>query len=349
MTLITALLVFLVSAAVTWFAGVVLAKSTSTIDSRFKLGDAFGGMILLGIVGSLTELAVTYAAAQAGNMAVIIGNITGGVAMKTFLIPIFDVTVRGKRPLSYLAGSAMLSFEVSCAIGLALLAVAGSFISPQSNLFYMNPMSLALVAGLLFSIWVINRVRKNPLLASVPADANPGRLHHERRAVENHPFFAGKSNMHVIVVFLLAAVAVLLAGFGLEQSGTMIADAVGMSSGFFAATVIAFMSVLPELSTGVESIMIADHQLAISDIIGGNIFILLLFPIADLITGQPILSYLEPDDTFLLLLGAVMMGVYAFTFRSSRFRPSTRRARLGWDSILVLILYLAGLIWLFWF
>jgi len=44
---------FTVSGLVTWGAGVTLTKTTDTFDHRFKIGDALGGLIILGIAGSL--------------------------------------------------------------------------------------------------------------------------------------------------------------------------------------------------------------------------------------------------------------------------------------------------------
>ena len=49
---------FVGSGAITWAAGIALTKTTDTLDHRFKIGDAIGGLVLLGIAGSLPEIAV---------------------------------------------------------------------------------------------------------------------------------------------------------------------------------------------------------------------------------------------------------------------------------------------------
>ena len=45
--------VFAAGAAATWIAGVFLSRATDALDERWHLGEAFGGMILLAISGSL--------------------------------------------------------------------------------------------------------------------------------------------------------------------------------------------------------------------------------------------------------------------------------------------------------
>ena len=47
------ILVFAAGAAATWIAGVFLSRATDALDERWHLGEAFGGMILLAISGSL--------------------------------------------------------------------------------------------------------------------------------------------------------------------------------------------------------------------------------------------------------------------------------------------------------
>jgi len=50
--------VFAAGAGATWAAGIYLSRSTDVLDERFKLGEAFGGMILLAISGTLPEIAI---------------------------------------------------------------------------------------------------------------------------------------------------------------------------------------------------------------------------------------------------------------------------------------------------
>jgi cation:H+ antiporter len=44
--------IFLAAGAATWVAGLYLSRATDVLDDRFHLGEAVGGMLLLGLAGS---------------------------------------------------------------------------------------------------------------------------------------------------------------------------------------------------------------------------------------------------------------------------------------------------------
>jgi len=342
LSILSLLAIFIAAGAVTWLAGISLTKTTSTLDTRFKIGDALGGLILLGVSGSLPELAITFSAARNGHIPIIIGTLLGGLALQTLIIVIFDFFVKGKRPLSYLAGSINMSLETIFAIVLTVLAVIATLIPEQYNFLKINPLSFVIVIAWLVGLFLINKSRNISKFNKISAiEAAPGRKHHERRAVENHPFYAKKKNWQVIFIFLIACIATLIAGVILEESGSALATQLGIGSGLFAATALALVSSLPEISTGLESIFIGDNQLAISDIMGGNAFMLTIFLLADIIAQRPVLSYTGKLDLLFAIVSIGMMSTYAISFVK---KSKNRYLRLGFDSIIVLLLYAFGLI-----
>jgi cation:H+ antiporter len=333
--------IFLAAAGVTWFAGIQLAKCTDSLDTRLKLGDALGGMVLLGIAGTLPEIAVCYAAARAGEVQVILGNLLGGLAIHGLLVTIFDAASSPKRPLSYLAGTIMLSIETLFAIVIALLALAGAYLPAARAIFHVNPLSVVILAAWIGGLLLINKLRVHPRYNETAEDQAPGRKHHERRAVENHPYFAQRPTSVVLGVFLACAAATLVAGFLLERSGTLLASHVGLGSGLFAATFLALATSLPEISIGLEAVRMGDYALVVADTMGGNAFMLVIFLLADLTAKQPVLSSAGRQDLGFGFLAVAMMGVYAISFV---VRPRRCFFRLGLDSILELVLYGVGLV-----
>jgi len=67
-------LVFALAGVATWVAG-ALSEATDVLDDRFALGEAVGGMLLLGLAGSLPELAITASAALGGHLSLAVGNL----------------------------------------------------------------------------------------------------------------------------------------------------------------------------------------------------------------------------------------------------------------------------------
>ena len=112
----------------------------------------------------------------------------------------------------------------------------------------------------------------------------------------------------------------------------------------FGATILAAATSLPELSTGLTSVRNGDYQLAISDIFGGTAFLPVLFLLATLISGQAVLPQAQASDVYLTAVAIVLTLAY---MAGLLFRPGRRIARMGVDSLTVLVVYavaVAGLV-----
>jgi len=104
--------------------------------------------------------------------------------------------------------------------------------------------------------------------------------------------------------------------------------------------VLAAATALPELSTGIASVKLADYQLAVSDIFGGNAFLPVLFLLANLLSGSAVLPQAQRTDIYLTALGIVLTVVYGWGLIT---RPHRQLLRMGMDSLTVLVLYAAGI------
>jgi cation:H+ antiporter len=82
-----------------------------------------------------------------------------------------------------------------------------------------------------------------------------------------------------------------------------------------------------------------DYQLAISDIFGGNAFLPVLFLLATLLSGRAVLPQAHTTDVYLTAVGILLTAVY---ITGLLFRPTRQVARMGIDSLVVLVLYALG-------
>jgi cation:H+ antiporter len=133
----------------------------------------------------------------------------------------------------------------------------------------------------------------------------------------------------------------LIGGVVLERSGERIAGHIGMTGVLFGATVLAAATSLPELSTGIASVRMGDYQLAFGDIFGGNAFLPVLFLVASVLSGSAVLPQAQETDIYLTALGALLTSVYIYGLI---FRPRRQVARMGVDSLAVLVLYVLGIV-----
>src|SRR2546423_8827205 len=89
--------IFAAAGAVVWIAGVYVSKTTDVLSSRFHLGEALGGAILLAIVTNLPEIAITASGALRNQLGIATGNILGGIAIPTVLPVILDPVAIAQR------------------------------------------------------------------------------------------------------------------------------------------------------------------------------------------------------------------------------------------------------------
>jgi cation:H+ antiporter len=327
--------IFLVAAAAIWVAGVQLSDQTDVLSERLHLGSALGGLILLAVATNLPEIAVA------------VGNILGGIAIQTVVLCVLDAFgPQGGRPLTYRAASLVLLLEGVLVVAILAVVVAGTQLSPDLIAFRVTP-----VAVLIPVIWVTGLLLLQRAGHSLPwhesgeaPDSQQRPRGHSQQKNEQEATAKGTSTAKAATIFGIAALVTLVAGVGLERSGDQIAGHLGLSGVLFGATILAAATSLPEVSTGLTSVRHGDDKLAVSDIFGGNAFLPVLFLPATLISGEAVLPQAQATDIYLTALGALLTLVFV---TGLLFRPQRRVARMGVDSLVVLLLYAVGVAGLF--
>ena len=339
--------IFATAAAAIWVAGVQLSDQTDVLSTRLHLGSALGGLILLAVATNLPEIAIVVSASVAGQVEVAVGNILGGIAIQTVVLCVLDAFgTTGDRPLTYRAASLVLLLEGVLVVAILSVVIAGTQLPAGLIAFRITP-----VAVLIPVLWVTGLLLLKRAGHALPwhesgeaPDSQPRPRGHSQQKNEQDATARGVSTARSATVFGVAAVVTLVAGFLLERSGDAISGHIGLSGVLFGATVLAAATSLPEVSTGLTSVRHGDYKLAASDIFGGNAFLPVLFLPAALITGKAVLPQAQSTDIYLTALGALLTLVYA---TGLLFRPRRRVARLGVDSLVVLVLYAAGVAGLF--
>jgi cation:H+ antiporter len=342
------LLIFVGAAAVIWIAGIQLSKTTDVLDARLHIGSALGGLIVLAIATNLPEIAITVTAAASGSVEVAVGNILGGIALQTVVIVVLDLfgtRSSSAKPLSYRAASLGLVVEALVVIGVLSIVVAGTQLPKDLDFLRFTPQAVLIAAAWLTGLFLVRRAGKHlpwQQEGSAP-DSSPHPSGHRRHRPDEHTR-PTRSTAKTAAIFVVAALATLVAGYALEQSGDAASTKIGLSGVLFGATVLALATSLPEISTGLQALRQGDDNLAISDIFGGNAFLPVLFLLAGLISGKAVLPQAQASDIYLTALAVLLTAVYAFGLL---FRPQRRVLGMGVDSLVVLVVYLVGVAGLF--
>ena len=327
--------VFALAGVATWIAGIFLSKATDVLDDRFGLGDAVGGMLLLGLAGSLPELAITCSAALSGHLSLAVGNLLGGIAMQTLVLVFLDATSKRKTPLTALVSDTSPLLESMLVIAVVTIALMGGFLPETTAVGPMSPASIAIVVFFLLGILGLNRARKRRAWA-VATDTPPP-------AVDAQNRFKASTTAVVLGLFGAASLITLFAGVMLEQTGNQLADDLGINGVVFGATILAAVTALPEISSGIAAVRLGQVGLAMSDIYGGNAMQLTFFLLADVLAGSPVLPTASAESLWLGAVGAVVTAIFAYGLL---VRHDDKVGLLGRDSILVLVTYLAAVCFL---
>ena len=160
--------VFLAASIVVWSGGVRLTIYVDRISTLTRLGQVFAGMLLLGCVTSLPEVANVITASSAGIPALAVNNLLGSAAINVFFLAIGDAVVRRDALTSIVASPATLMMSVLCM--LVLIAVAVAITTGDILLYGVGAWGLALAAVSVVSFW----------LSSGYADRSPWKVSDKR-------------------------------------------------------------------------------------------------------------------------------------------------------------------------
>ncbi len=334
------IIIFIFSSVAIWIAGVRISLATDTIYKYFHLGEAMGGMIFLAIVTNLPEIAITVMAAYSNHMEIAVSNILGGIAIQTIVLTLIDGFGVGKlAPLSSKASSVGVILEGVVLIFILTLVIIGKQIPYDYVILNATPVEWIILLTWLAGLYLIY---KNPTLKNLKYNEFfSSDFSQEKTKEESDQINIDKKKSYLsILVFSFFAVITLISGVLLETSSEELANRFHISGAIFGATILAVVTSLPEISTGIASAKIKDYQMAVSDIIGGNAFLPVLLLLGSITNGKSIMNIIGPLDIYLTGLAILLTGTYmvGLIIKSDR-----QFLRLGYDSIAILLLYLIGI------
>ena len=319
------ILLFAASSFIIWICGIQLSKVTDYIDKKYNLGDAFGGMIILSFVTNLSEIAIIISGALRNDLSLAIGNILGGIAIQTVVLVLLDFYCRKKKhPLTTLASSSATKLEAVLVIIILSITIIGANLKTSIVVLHISLPELLIAVCWILGLWIIN-------------NANVQRTKTDSIFVKHEKYTPAKA----FSLLFVTSVATLICGVLLEESSGIIAQRFNIDGVIFGATILALITSLPEISTGIASIKLKDYQLALGDIFGGNAFLPVLFLLASVVSGQNVLAHCTNSDVYLTAVGILLTTIY---LAGLIIKSPKRFLGLGYDSLLVLVVYILSIL-----
>lgn len=333
--LITA--IFVAAAAVIAVAGARLTRTADRLADMTGLGEAIFGAVLLGGTTSLPGITTSVVTAFENYPELAISNAVGGIAAQTTFLAVADM-VHPRVNLEHAAASVenlMQGALLSTLLSIPILAVA----TPPLNLWGVHPISLVLVLAYLFGLRLVAQARSLPYWQ---ARWTPQTKLDEP---ENDTDVSRSVLLRAWGLFGGLALIVAVAGFLVAETGIQLADRTGLSETVVGAFFTALATSLPELVTAIAAVRRGALTLAVGGVIGGNCFDVLFVAFADgAFRSGSIYHAITNQQLFVIALTLLLTGVLLLGLIR---REKSGIANIGFESFLVIVLYIGAFTFLF--
>lgn len=309
------LLLFAVGVILLIKGGDWFVDSAVGIAKRFRVPEIIIGATVVSIGTTLPEVMVSVTAALNNNGAIAYGNAIGSIICNTSLIAALTIAIRPAPINKKAIVTPVLFFFTSAAIYMVAAYIFGRF-----------DRWLGIVMLLVFGTYMamtIYKGFKNPVEASG-----------EEEQEKSSPLLKD------VIVLVLSAALIAVGADMLEGSSVSLATMAGIPTEVVGVTVVALCTSLPELVTAVTALLKGHGALSLGNIIGANIFNLVLVSGAA-VTLSPFTvpegSKLFGYNSSQLIEIPLMVGVMALMTLPAIFKGKLHR----WQGVTLLGIYAA--------
>lgn len=331
-----AIIIFVASAITIAIAGTSLARTADKLADLTGWGEAVFGAIFLGGTTSLPGIITSVVAAYQDHPELAVSNAIGGIAAQTVFLVVADISYP-KINLEHAAASLANLMQGLLLIGLLSIILIG-ISGPEISFFNINPLSILLVVLYVAGSRMISKAKNKPMWkpretkATVKDEQDQGnvkKLSMKKEAIK----------------FAILAIIVGGAGYAVAKSGIVIANSTGLSESFVGGVITAVATSLPELIVSIAAVRQKALTLAVGNIIGGNTFDVLFVAFADVAyTKGSILHAIANEQIYIIGLTILMTSTLILGLLH---REEKGIGKIGWESFMIILLYLAGNAFLF--
>ena len=295
------------------------------------LGEALVGALFLGAATSLSGLTASIVAAARGLPELAVSNAVGGIAAQTAFLVIADFCHR-RVNLEHAAASVENLLYGILLCGLLAVPLIAQY-TPAGTLWNLHPASLVLIALYLGGLRLARQTRRGPLWKP-------------EQTRETQPDAPAPDNLQRSLTALnlqFAGLAALTAAAGwlIALSGEQLMVRHGLSESVTGALLTAIATSTPELVTTIAAVRRGALTLAVGGIMGGNLFDVLFLAAADAAWQEGSLYHAMTGRQSYLLALTILMT--ATLLAGLIVREKHGVARIGFESGLVLVIYVGGM------
>ena len=284
-----------------------LTEGASALARRMNIPEIIIGLTIVAAGTSAPELFVSLMSALKGTPDLAVGNVVGSNTMNAMLI-VGCAAMVAPMTISRSTVKKDISFSVGASVLLMLLAL-NSFLGRWDG--------------------VVLLIGFSAFMAYTLLQAKKGEAEPQTELKQQNPWLS--------ILYVLVGLGLLVGGSNLfVDSASSVATQLGISEGVIGLTVVAGGTSLPELATSVVAARKGQSAIAIGNVIGSNVFnILLILGLTATISPLAITG-ITTVDMAVMLLSVALVWLFSFT------RFTVER----WEGALLVGGYLVYLGWL---
>jgi cation:H+ antiporter len=314
-----------IAAGVILWAASYMAGAADVIAIRTGLGRTFVGVVMLATATSLPELGIGVTSIAAlGEPDLAVGDAFGSNLFNLLIIGLLDFFWRDGPLLNRVSSSAVLVG----ALGILVIGIAATTIfahqgSTFANDFVLSPLSVVLLLTFAAAMYILYRSEQNG----------------ENSEEEDEPT---QSLGRAFGIYGISAAVVVVAAVWLAFVGDSLAAELGLQRSFIGTQFLALSTSLPELAASIAAIRLGAPELAISNLLGSNLFNMgfILFIDDAVYVDGPIWEIVASVHVFTALAGILMTAVVIIALMTQeRGRPGRF---FTFEAVMLVALYLGA-------
>ena len=279
-----------------------LVDGASNVAKKFRIPEIVIGLTIVSIGTSMPDLFVSTTSALQGSADMSIGNIIGSNICNLLLILGLSAVIS---PVKF--QKATRNIEIPMCFGITVVFLVLCNVGNVLSLLDGFILSVLFIGFLCYTLYV----------------AKKGQAEAAEAEEENKEEPKKGAMLKNILWIVLGIVGLKVGGDFTVDNAVVIAEKVGLSEKVIGLTILAIGTSLPELVTSVMAAIKGNDDIAIGNIIGSNIFnMLMIIGVTSIITP---LSYNTSYNVQLgiLLFALVLLEIFAFTKPKDKMtRPS---------------------------
>ncbi|WP_300902820.1 calcium/sodium antiporter [uncultured Clostridium sp.] len=284
----------------------IFVSGASNISKKLGIPSVIVGLTIVSLGTSAPELAVSIISSIKGSNELAVGNVLGSNLFNTLMVLGVTTIIM---PLTIKKSDVKRDFGINIIVTILFLILTFTKILGGKDNY------ISRVDGIILLIGCISYI--SYLILSIKTNKVEGEIIQEELAVEST---AEINTFKSIINLIIGVLGIVIGGQCVVDSATTIATSLGMSEKLVGLTIVAMGTSLPELVTSVVAALKGEEDIALGNILGSNIFnILLIIGVSSAISPIAVSSNLIFDFVFLIIV-TLIIGIMIFTSKSEEKR-----------------------------